>query len=74
LCYRKNPETGGTLKVGAWGSQQPREDDDSARDPPLPQGSLTYYMDMRHEEEAAVAKDRQSNETGAAAVDVFPPF
>jgi hypothetical protein len=31
-------------------------------------------MDMRHEEEAAVAKDRQSNETGAAAVDVFPPF
>jgi hypothetical protein len=28
---------------------------------------------MHEEEEAAVAKDRQSTETGPRAVDVFPP-
>jgi hypothetical protein len=50
-----------------------REDDDLARDPPLPQGSFIYYMDMREEEEAAVAKDRPLTKTGPAAVDVFPP-
>jgi len=72
LCCRKKSETTGTLKVGVWGSQQTPEDEESARDPPLPQGRLTYYADMREEEEAAVAKDRQSTETGPAAVDVFP--
>ncbi len=39
MCYTKKPETAATSKVRAWGSQQTREDDDSARDPPLPPGS-----------------------------------
>ncbi len=63
----KKPETATTLKVGARGSQQTCKGDNSARDPLLPQGSLTYYMDMREEEEEVVAKDWQSTEIGPAA-------
>jgi hypothetical protein len=47
------------------------ENDNSVREPLLRQGSLTYYMDMREEEEVVVAKDQQLTKISPAAMDVF---
>jgi hypothetical protein len=72
LCnFAEKSEIVATLKVEAWGSQQTHENDNSVREPLLRQGSLTYYMDMREEEEVVVAKDQHLTKTSLATMDVF---